>query len=107
MRVLSSTCPRCQQDKIYQGGFFNFKMNESCSNCGFKYEKEPGYFFGAMYVSYALSIAECMAIYFAYSWIAEESFSIYSLIPMIIALVILMPFNMKWSRIVWIQLFNK
>ena len=31
-------------------------MYEHCPVCGLKYEREPGYFLGAMYVSYFLSI---------------------------------------------------
>jgi len=31
-------------------------MHESCPACGYRFEKEPGYFIGAMYVSYALAV---------------------------------------------------
>jgi len=32
-------------------------MQERCSVCDLKFEREPGYFLGAMYVSYALALA--------------------------------------------------
>jgi hypothetical protein len=31
-------------------------MNEACPRCSLRFEREPGYFLGAMYFSYALSI---------------------------------------------------
>jgi hypothetical protein len=31
-------------------------MNESCSICHLRYEREPGYFLGAMYISYGLAL---------------------------------------------------
>jgi hypothetical protein len=31
-------------------------MNERCPVCGYKFERGPGYFTGAMYFSYALGI---------------------------------------------------
>ena len=37
-------------------------MYESCPVCGLKYEREPGYFLGAMYFSYMLSIPPGLAI---------------------------------------------
>jgi len=31
-------------------------MWEQCPNCGLKFEREPGYFLGAMYISYVLAL---------------------------------------------------
>ena len=31
-------------------------MRDACPVCGLRFEREPGYFLGAMYVSYGLSI---------------------------------------------------
>jgi Protein of unknown function (DUF983) len=31
-------------------------MWEQCPNCGLKFEREPGYFLGAMYISYGLGL---------------------------------------------------
>ncbi len=32
-------------------------MNECCPSCGLKFEREEGYFLGAMYISYGLALA--------------------------------------------------
>lgn len=32
-------------------------MNDSCSVCGEDFKKEPGFYFGAMYASYGLTVA--------------------------------------------------
>ena len=39
------------------------KMHETCSHCGLKYELEPGYFQGAMYVSYGLGVAIAVSVF--------------------------------------------
>jgi hypothetical protein len=31
-------------------------MQERCPNCGLKFEREQGYFLGAMYISYGLAL---------------------------------------------------
>ncbi len=31
-------------------------MQECCPNCGLKFEREQGYFLGAMYISYGLAL---------------------------------------------------
>lgn len=56
--MLLQRCPRCRVGKIFHHSIFlGFpKMHESCSVCHLLYEREPGYFLGAMYVSYALAV---------------------------------------------------
>ena len=47
-------CPRCGEGRIYERGM---KMNERCPVCNLHFERERGYFLGAMYVSYAMATA--------------------------------------------------
>ena len=46
-------CPHCCKGRIYERGM---KMNERCPACGLLFEREPGYFMGALYVSYGLAV---------------------------------------------------
>ncbi len=32
-----------------------FRMRESCTNCHLKFEREPGYFLGSIYVNYGIT----------------------------------------------------
>ena len=81
-------------------------MYKTCQNCGYKFEREPGFFFGAMYVSYALGVAEALitalvGIYFYDTGLSPK------LLPWIIGVLILMSsFNMRVSRIIWLYLFK-
>ena len=43
-RALKLRCPRCGQGKLFNGWF---TMPERCSHCGFKFERDPGYFLEA------------------------------------------------------------
>lgn len=47
-------CPRCGQGSLYGKAF---TMNEHCENCGLKFEREQGYFIGAIYINYAATVA--------------------------------------------------
>jgi uncharacterized protein (DUF983 family) len=47
-------CPRCEKGKPFDG---LLSMRSKCPVCELHFEREPGYFMGAMYISYALSIA--------------------------------------------------
>ena len=64
-------------------------MHEDCPHCGHHFEKEPGFFLGAMYVSYALTIAEGATMYFlAYYFVTRSAF----ILPIIFAVVIPLTF---------------
>ena len=51
-RALRLRCPRCGHGRLYDGWL---SMQERCPACGLVYEREQGYFVGAMYVNYALT----------------------------------------------------
>src|SRR5215813_13223074 len=51
-RALRLRCPRCGNSRLYEGWF---RMRERCPACGLRYEREQGFFVGAIYVNYAIT----------------------------------------------------
>ena len=107
--ILNGTCPRCQQESMYlvKNPYQLakvYKMHEHCGHCGLRYKIEPSFFFGAMYVSYALgvafSVAACIICYVFLKTTLETA--VYSIIA---TLVILMPVIMRLARNIWINFF--
>lgn len=47
-------CPRCGAGGLYSKPF---KMNEHCAICALKFEREQGYFIGAIYINYTATVA--------------------------------------------------
>ena len=89
--------------------FFNIgfpKMNEYCPHCQFKFEKEPGYFFGAMYVNYGLTVAQGIATYVIAHFFFAKTFDL-RIIPIIIGVIVGMSsINIRLSRLLWIYMFK-
>jgi uncharacterized protein (DUF983 family) len=54
-------CPRCGIGPLYSKPF---RMNDNCPHCGLKFEREQGYFIGAMYVNYAATVAVAVPGFF-------------------------------------------
>ena len=106
--VFHNKCPRCQQGDFFEYGMtLNFKNNlkthTTCSHCGLKYMIEPSFFYGAMYVSYALTVALAVAI-FVISFLLGLG-PISSLIAIIVILVAFTPLTMRVSRLLYINMF--
>src|SRR3989442_8573127 len=57
--ILRQRCPVCLEGRMFRGVF---TMNAACSACGHRFERETGFFQGAMYVSYALGIGEAVVL---------------------------------------------
>ena len=110
--ILSNKCPHCGKGRIFKETniYFNFRrpqMYGQCPNCGFNYNKEPGFFFGAMYVSYGLTVAQGIATFLIASPFFEERFDLGIVGVIAVVLVLLSSFNMRISRILWIYLFEE
>lgn len=51
-RSLLLRCPVCGQGRLFRG---LFTMHERCPNCAVKFEREPGFFLGSIYINYGLT----------------------------------------------------
>lgn len=107
--ILTEKCPKCGKGQVFaeKGNVFLFrlpKMHSNCSHCNHKFEKEPGYFFGSMFVSYVIAVAE-MVIFFL---IANQFIESYVKIVVLIGVlsILLSTFNFRLSRMIWIYMLD-
>ncbi|KQO32788.1 MULTISPECIES: DUF983 domain-containing protein [Flavobacterium] len=107
--ILTGSCPKCQKESMYSDKnplhlTKVLKMNDNCSHCGLKYQIEPSFFYGAMYVSYGLNVAVGIAAFIVsfvfFKTTIEESF-----IAIVISLIVLFPFVLRLSRNLYINMF--
>ena len=107
--ILTGTCPRCQNESMYlDKNPLHFskllKMNERCSHCGLKYQIEPSFFYGAMYVSYGVNVAISIATFIT-SYVIFNSTIKTAFISIIASNIVLFPFVLRWSRNIYINMF--
>lgn len=107
--IFTGTCPVCHQGKMYvEKNPFKvskiMEMHDHCSHCGKKFKIEPSFFFGAMYVSYAVGVAISFAAFIiSYFMIGLNINSTFLIIILILG--ILYPYIVRISRNIWINLF--
>ena len=99
-------CPKCRQSKIFTEPFNMSKpldMPEKCTVCGQKFEPEPGFYYGAMFISYILSgwilllPTLLLVFYFKWSTTGAISFTIFVAALMYFRLV-------RGSRSLWLHI---
>ncbi len=107
--ILKFKCPRCLhsnlfESKIYQLGKLG-KMHDRCPHCNENFIPEPGFYFGAMYVSYALITGQFILL-FAIIHLIGFDWGIWQFISLfLVILVILAPINFRLSRVIWLNIF--
>jgi len=88
---------------MFEGPVYGFKrqrMNEYCPHCGLKFEIEPGYFYAAMYVSYAFSVAEVVSLGVATAVLTKSESPWLYIGVLFGAILLLAPFNLRYSRLI-------
>ena len=107
--ILTGKCPRCHQESMYK--FKNpysmlhiLDMNKQCSHCKLRYQIEPSFFYGSMYVSYGVGIAFAVVAFL----IAKFAFNfgmVGCFLSIVFVLLLCLPIIARLSRNIWINGF--
>jgi len=108
--IYNHKCPKCRQGNLYKSSAFDLfnyaSMHTHCEHCNLKFEVEPGFFYGAMFVSYAIAVASigiCFAI--IYAVLGNPDVWVYST-SICLVVVLMMPLNFRYSRTLMLHLFG-
>lgn len=96
-------CPKCRVGQMFVGYTYSLKKNrynDLCPHCGFRFEVEPGYFYAAMYVSYALVVAQMIGIALLTYLITRSESPWTYLIAVSAGIILFAPFNFRYSRLI-------
>jgi len=97
--ILRQRCPVCLEGPMFSGPF---RMAVRCPRCGHQFERETGFFQGAMYVSWALGVGTFAALALASSWLLAPLISL----PLALAVALgaylpIVPVIFRYSRVIW------
>lgn len=107
--IATNTCPKCNVGEFFVTNnpydFKDFeKINPTCSYCGEQFLLEPGFYTGAMYISYALTVAMTVAAFVGFVVIFDFTIE-YVLGGLFLAILLLVPVLFRASRIIWLNIF--
>ena len=107
--IFTGKCPVCHSGKMYKNNKVysisqSLKMHERCSHCKTKFKIEPSFFYGAMYVSYGVTVAIGVAIFVTLNLIIGLSVKT-TFIGIGVGLIALMPITARLARNIYINMF--
>lgn len=99
-RGICLACPVCGEGRLFSGWF---KMYENCPVCGFHFEREEGYFTGAMAVNLVVSELLLAAIAIPLALQPWASFVFFLLIGCALAVLLPVLFY-RHSKALWMSI---
>lgn len=97
-RALCLRCPLCGNGKLFCSFF---RMNERCSECDFKFEREPGYFLGSTYINYGWTSLTLTIAYIVFH-VALGYPNSYVVPPLVLWFVFFPMFFHRYARAFWL-----
>ena len=109
LAILQGKCPRCRKGEIFSFPLKDIRhfseMNKQCPHCGVWFEPEPGFYQGAMFVSYALIVMLFVVISLALYVCGVRSEIVFA-VTSLCSVVLLSPINFRYSRVLFLHLFG-
>ena len=101
LAALLQRCPHCLQGHVYHG---LVAMYETCPNCGYQFGREPGYFTGAMFASYALAVPILFVIFMVLWQFFSSTWPLtFNLLVTFVVFLPCAPIIFRYSRVIWMH----
>lgn len=96
---------------MFQHKPYSFKgvtsLNKKCPHCNTSYQLEPSFFYGSMYVSYALGVALAVAVYVLLLLFGLGKNGLTAFFAIVATIVVLAPYVYQLSKVIWASFFIK
>lgn len=108
--ILAEKCPRCREGNVFEHSLLNVRhfsqTHVHCPVCGLRYEIEPGFFYGAMFISYGFSVALLIVLGVAlYYFFNDPPLLTYILVVTFVTLLLVPPMY-RYARILMLHWFS-
>jgi uncharacterized protein (DUF983 family) len=111
LAIASANCPRCRKGKLFSVSLLSYRklseINKSCKVCGANFSPEPDFYYGAMYISYAFSVALVIIALTAINvLVAVPKLWMYLSVVAVLNLLLL-PLMLRYSKVLYLYGLGK
>lgn len=108
--VIEAKCPRCRKGELFAYPAYNFakfdKMHSHCPNCNLRFEVEPGFFIGAMYISYVMVVGLLITLGLFFFYVLGDPPTWIYLIAFPTVIILFLPLIFRYSRVLFLHGFG-
>jgi hypothetical protein len=107
--ILNFKCPYCGKGDFFVAHPYNLRragdIYDRCPECNGRYSIEPGFYYGAMYVSYALGVAVAVSVWVAFLVLAPDAAIRWQVGAIGLVMLLAGPWLYALSKIIWANMF--
>lgn len=109
--IIRAKCPKCRRGNLFPVFIMSYRrlsdINQTCPNCKEALVPEPDFYYGAMYISYAFSVALVVTVMVALNVLFQRpALSIY-LGAVVVANVLLLPLMLRYSKVLYLYAMGR
>jgi uncharacterized protein (DUF983 family) len=107
--IFKGKCPKCRQGRLFKYPLIHFRfaeMNKKCAVCEVSFVPEPGFYIGAMYISYAFNVALLVVVGIALYALTDQASDWVYISSIVATSFLLIPFSFRYSRILFLYAFG-
>ncbi|WBO83017.1 DUF983 domain-containing protein [Hymenobacter yonginensis] len=109
LAMVQQRCPRCHQGPLFTHPALSTKfmsMPAQCPVCSQAYEPEPGFYWGAMYISFVFSTGIMLVIGFAVYFLLNDPDTWVYIVCVAVVSLLFTPLSLRYSRTLMLYLFG-
>ncbi len=107
LSIILCKCPKCGKSDMFKYSSFNIfnfiTMHPECPNCKVNFEPEPGFYLGAMYVSYLVNSFIFLLTALMLTFYFDKSI-IFTFVTVGILSILVLPYTLRLSRVIWLYI---
>lgn len=109
--IAGAKCPQCREGKLFSVGILSYfklsEINKSCPVCSANLNPEPDFYYGAMYISYAFSVALVITALTAINVLVEVPELWMYLVTVVVLNIVLLPAMLRYSKVLYLYGLGK
>ncbi len=108
--ILHAKCPQCRNGNMFKHNWWQvgkfIKFYQHCPNCNLRFDREPGFFHGAMYISYAMIVAMVTNVWFVLYFVFDNPVMEVYIGVIVFLNIVLLPIFFRYSRVLYLYAFG-
>lgn len=109
--MVGAKCPRCREGDIFPVPVYSFRkltfVNSTCPKCHAVLNPEPDFYYGAMYISYALSVALFITVMVVLNTFFNDPDIMVYIGSVVILNILLLPLMLRYSKVIYLYALGK
>lgn len=107
--LMMQKCPRCHTGDVFLHPTYSLKftqMHTKCPVCSQDFEIEPGFYYGAMYISYGITVVIGLIVMIGANFLLNDPEVWVYLVLLTVTLLVLSPVSFRYSRLMMLYWFG-